>query len=202
LLRQPAAIGELVRALVEAVAVPVTAKIRLGWDEDSLNYREVTTILQEAGVAAIAVHGRTRAQGYSGSADWDAIAEINAMATVPVLANGDVRTVADVDAIKAVTGCTGVLIGRGAIGNPWIFQRRDLDDVSLDERLAMIERHVRAMVAWYGADRGVILFRKHALKYVRGLKGAAALRARLVKPVTVEGLLEMIHDWREENGLA
>jgi len=195
LLCDPRKIGGLVNRLTRAVPVPVTAKIRLGWDEESRNYLEVAHILEDSGVAAIGVHGRTKAQGFGGRADWRAIAEVKAAVKVPVLANGDVRTVADVTAIRAATGCDAVLIGRGAVGNPWIFQRRDIKDVSYAERLTVIRRHLGAMAAHYGPQLGVILFRKHALKYVQELEGAKALRQRLVTLESPEALMDLLESW-------
>ena len=128
--------------------MPVTAKIRLGWDEASRNYRQVATLLEENGGARlIAVHGRTRAQGYTAQADWDAIAEIRQAVWIPVIANGDVRTVADIERIKAHTGCPAVMIGRGAIGNPWIFSRLDRGQVPSEEVKRIIHTHLGATVA-------------------------------------------------------
>jgi tRNA-dihydrouridine synthase B len=195
LLHDPALLGEFVRRLVAAVPVPVTAKIRLGWDDATRNYLEVAHILEESGAAAISVHGRTKEQGYSGVADWRAIGEVVARAHVPVLANGDVRTVADIAAIKAQTGCAAVLIGRGAIGNPWLFQRRDMADVPWDERVAMVRRHLAAMQDYYGDGKGLMLFRKHVVKYVLYVGGANALRPQLVNAETAEALLEALQRW-------
>ncbi len=198
LLCNPPLIGRLVSALVKVSAVPVTAKIRLGWDETSRNYLEVARILEESGVSAIAVHGRTRSQAFRGRADWEAIAEVKAAVRVPVFANGDVRTPEDIAAIRRVTGCDAVMIGRGAIGNPWIFQRRALDEVPFEERLAVMERHLRMMVDYYGERLGVILFRKYAVHYVRGLEGASALRPRLVTASAVSQVLEILRGWRAD----
>jgi len=195
LLCDPRKIGALVSRLTRAVSVPVTAKIRLGWDEESRNYLEVAHILEDGGVAAIGVHGRTKAQGFGGRADWGAIAEVKAAVKVPVLANGDVRTVADIAAIRTATGCDAVLIGRGAVGNPWIFQRRDIAGVSYLERLAMIRRHLAAMVVHYGEPLGVVLFRKHLLKYVQELEGAKALRQRLVTLESPEAVMDLLESW-------
>lgn len=196
LLRDPRRIGSLVASLTRAVSVPVTAKMRLGWDDASRNYLEVAHILEDNGIAAISVHGRTKVQGFSGHADWQAIAEVKARVRVPVLANGDVRNVADIAAIRAMTGCDAVLIGRGAIGNPWIFQRRDIAEVSYQERLEVICRHLDAMVAYYGEPLGVILFRKHLIKYVQVLEGAKALRQQLVSLETPEAVWRTLENWK------
>jgi nifR3 family TIM-barrel protein len=195
LLREPDKVSELVASLVGAANCPVTAKIRLGWDDDSLNYLEIARRIEDAGAAAVGVHGRTRAQGYGGQANWEAIAEVRAALDIPVLANGDVRDTNDIARIKAVTGCDLVLIGRGAVGNPWIFGRRDLCDVSPLERVAMMRRHLSAMVAHYGEARGVILFRKHALKYTRGLPHSAALRGRIVSTKTLRDTFSLLESW-------
>ncbi|MBN1401989.1 MAG: tRNA dihydrouridine synthase DusB [Anaerolineae bacterium] len=195
LLREPAKAGRLMEALVGAAACPVTAKIRLGWTRQALNHLHVARVLEQAGASAIAVHGRTRAQGYSGEADWQAIAEVSAAVAVPVMANGDVRSVADIEKIKEVTGAQIVLIGRAAVGNPWIFSRRDLEEVSYEERLAMVAHHLRAMVAHYGEELGVILFRKHAIRYTRGLPGSAAIRAQIVRTQTCAETLALLDAW-------
>lgn len=198
LLCNPPLIGRLVSALVCAVNVPVTAKIRLGWNEETRNYREVARILEESGVSAIAVHGRTRSQGFSGRADWEAIGEVKAAVRVPVFANGDVRTPEDITAIRRITGCDAVMIGRGAIGNPWIFQRRPLAQVPFEERLAVMERHLRTMVEYYGARLGVILFRKYAVHYVRGLEHASALKFQLLTATEAVQVLEILRRWCKE----
>ena len=194
LLLEPERLGRLAAALVQALPVPVTVKIRLGWDDASRNYLEVARVLEESGVAAIAVHGRTREQGFSGCADWAAIAEVRASVGIPVIANGDVRTVADIDAIKAATGCQAVMIGRGAVGNPWIFRRRDVETVPPEERAAVMRQHLAAMVAFYGEQIGVTLFRKHAVRYVQALDEAAAVRRRLVTPETEAEMLNAIDE--------
>lgn len=180
LLRDPSKIGRLFAQLSGALRVPVTAKIRLGWDDASRNYRQVARILQESGASLITVHGRTRAQNYSHPADWDAIAEVKQAVQVPVVGNGDVQCVADIERIRRHTGCDGVMIGRAAMGNPWIFQRRELNQVSLTERTAMIRRHLAAMVEYYGEKTGVMLFRKHMVRYLRGGPDVSPVRLRLL----------------------
>jgi tRNA-dihydrouridine synthase B len=195
LLREPLHIGHLVSRVVRAVSVPVTAKIRLGWDQASRNHCEVARILEDSGIAAITVHGRTKEQGYSGQADWDSIAEVRAQAKVPVIANGDVRTVADIDAIKMVTGCTMVMIGRGAVGHPWIFARRDVADISYTERQAMIHRHLGDMVAYYGERVALLVFRKHVVHYVRAMDDATTRRNALVACRTTDELFALLGSW-------
>jgi tRNA-dihydrouridine synthase B len=198
LLREPQRIGHLVRRLVDTLPVPVTGKIRLGWDPDSLNYLEVARVLEDSGIAAIAVHGRTRSQQYSGVADWGAIAEVKAAVSVPVIGNGDVRVPADVARMRDETGCDGVMIGRAAVGNPWIFAGRSISDVRYPERLATIRRHALWMAAYYGESLGVVLFRKHVVRYVQGLPNATAVRPALVRANTVGELFQALEQWSPE----
>lgn len=179
LLSDPAKIGRIMARLVRALPIPVTAKIRLGPDRQALTYLTVARALEENGAALIAVHGRTRAQSYAEPANWDAIAEVKQAVTVPVLGNGDVHCVADIERLKRHTHCDGVMVARAAIGNPWLFQRRDLNAVSWAERRAVMEHHLAEMMAFYGPQRGLIKFRKHAVRYLRGLSLEAALRTRL-----------------------
>ena len=180
MLRDPAKIARLFARLTRAVRVPVTAKIRLGWDERTRNYLEVARILEENGASLIAVHARTKVQGYTGVVDWDAIAEIKRVVKIPVIGNGDVKTVADIARIKAETGCDGVMIGRAAVGNPWIFARKDRDEVAPSEKIALLRRHLTRHLEFYGEHAGLILFRKHAYRYVQGGHGSAAIRHALM----------------------
>ena len=167
LLRAPKLIAQMVSTLSQALDIPITAKIRLGWDDHSRNYLEVAQILEDSGAKLIAVHGRTRHQSYSGVADWDAIAEVKQAVSVPVIGNGDVRTVADIDRIKAHTGCDAVMIGRAALGNPWIFSRLDRSQVPPNLVLATMRDHLTRMQDFHGTDRGLILFRKYAVHYLK-----------------------------------
>jgi tRNA-dihydrouridine synthase B len=167
LLRTPDKIETIFRELSRRLPVPVTGKIRLGWDGGSRNYLEIAKIIEQNGGTAIAVHGRTRKQAYSGQADWDAIAEVKQKSCIPVIANGDVKTNADIDRILSHTGCDAVMIGRAAVGNPWIFNRLEADQVPYTARYQIMKEHLLAMSNFYGEETGVILFRKHAVYYLK-----------------------------------
>ena len=127
-----------------------------------MNYLEVARIVEDSGARLLAVHGRTKSQAYAGSADWEAIARIKQAISIPVIANGDIRSVADIDQIFATTHCDGVMIGRGAITNPWLFSRLDRDQVPVNTVLNTMLQHLTEMAAYYGPSRGVQLFRKYA----------------------------------------
>lgn len=170
LLRDPAKIESILRTLVHALDVPVTAKIRLGWDDHERNYLQVARAIEASGASLLAVHGRTRAQGYSGTADWDAIAEIKASISLPVIGNGDVRTIDDIERIKSHTGCEAVMIGRAAMGNPWIFERRPRNEVSPVELARVIDLHLTRMLEFHGPATGMIRFRKHLKRYLAPLE--------------------------------
>jgi tRNA-dihydrouridine synthase B len=197
LLRTPDKIADLFKRLSKALPVPVTGKIRLGWDDQSRNYLEVAHILEDNGASAIAVHGRTKVQAYHGEADWRPIAEIKAAVKIPVIGNGDVRSVADIDRIRTQTGCDAVMIGRAAIGNPWIFQRKDFADVTFEERAALIRRHLAAMLDYYGPHIGIVLFRKHVVRYIRGVPYATDVRLALLTCTTAEEFIDLFSAWEE-----
>jgi nifR3 family TIM-barrel protein len=191
LLRDPAKIGRIFNRLSKTLKIPVTGKIRLGWDATTRNYREVAKVLEDNGASLVAVHGRTKEQAYRGVADWSAIAEVKQTVKIPVIGNGDVKCVADIERIKRQTGCDAVMIGRAAIGNPWIFARKDRHEVSLPDVIALLRRHLNVMLSYYG-PRGLILFRKHAVRYITGVHGAASLRHALVTAETPEHFLELV----------
>jgi tRNA-dihydrouridine synthase B len=169
LLRDPAKIERILRTLVHALEVPVTAKIRLGWDDHERNYLQVARAIEASGASLLAVHGRTRSQAYSGTADWDAIAEIKASISLPVIGNGDVRTIDDIERIKLHTACDAVMIGRAAMGNPWIFERRLRDEVTPVELASVLDRHLARMLDFHGPAAGMIRFRKHLKRYLAPL---------------------------------
>jgi nifR3 family TIM-barrel protein len=165
LMRTPLKVARLFRRLSSALRVPVTGKIRLGW-EDSRTYKLVSRIVEENGGSAIAVHGRTKEQNYGGQADWDAIAEVKASVGIPVIGNGDVKCVADIARMKEYTGCDAVMVGRAAIANPWIFSGLDREQVSPEQVRQIVALHLERNIKFYGPDDGQRLFRKHAVQYL------------------------------------
>lgn len=166
LLKEPEKIKQILTLLTKNLKVPVTAKIRLGWDDTSLNYLSISKLLEDYGCAMISVHGRTKKQGYLGKANWDAIAEIKQNIKIPVLANGDVNSLADIQKIIDLTNCDGVMIGRAALRNPWIFSGMDQDQVTLTQRLDLLSDHLDLMIQFYGLESGLILFRKYIKFYL------------------------------------
>ncbi len=197
LLRDPHKIGRIFNRMSSTLKVPVTGKIRLGWDARTRNYIEVAKVLEDNGASLVAVHGRTKEQAYTGEADWSAIAEVKNAVKIPVIGNGDVKTVADIARIKAQTGCDGVMIGRAAIGNPWIFQRKERHEVSVDDVITLLKRHLQAMLDFYG-ERGLILFRKHAVKYMFGMPHVAALRGQLVTCESVSAFHDIVGAFQQQ----
>ena len=200
LMKNPRLAGEIVAALVRAVKKPVTVKIRKGFDEEHVNAVEMAKILEDAGAAAIAVHGRTREQFYSGRADWDIIRQVKEAVSVPVIGNGDVDSPRKAAAMFRETGCDGVMIARGAQGNPWIFSRilRYLEDGTLlppptrQERKAMIFRHADMLIAAKGEYTGIREMRKHVAWYTAGLPHSARLRGEINRAESLEELREIL----------
>ena len=199
LLKTPLKIARIMRRLSQALEVPVTAKIRLGWDDSCRNYSLVARIIEESGGALIAVHGRTRAQGYSGKADWDAIAQVKDVVSIPVIGNGDVRSVADIEGLKKHTRCDAVMIGRGAVGNPWIFSYRDRAEVPLDQVRETMLDHLGRMLSFYGDERGLVLFRKHLSRYLSPYPLTKEVRQRLLTAEQREDFISLL-DAQFEDG--
>jgi nifR3 family TIM-barrel protein len=161
----PLKVARAFRKLTSALKVPVTGKIRLGWDGNK-NYKLIARIVEENGGSLIAIHGRTKEQRYSGEADWDAIAEVKSAVKIPVIGSGDVRTVADIQRMKRHTNCDAVMIGRGAIANPWIFAGCDREQVPHELVMETIHEHLEKSVQFYGEADGQRLFRKYAVQYL------------------------------------
>jgi len=161
----PDKIARTFKLLTSNLKVPVTGKIRLGWDIDK-NYKLIARIVEEEGGSLIAVHGRTKEQRYSGNADWDAIAEVKSLVKIPVIGSGDVRTVADIQRMKQHTNCDAVMIGRAAIANPWIFMGMDREQVPAELLKQTVHEHLQKSVQFYGEEDGQRLFRKYAVQYL------------------------------------
>jgi len=193
LMRTPLKVARIFRKLSAALEVPVTGKIRLGWD-DYRSYKLIARIVEENGGAAIAVHGRTKEQGYGGQADWDAIAEVKAAVKIPIIGNGDVKSVADIDRMKAYTGCEAVMIGRAAVGNPWIFSRLDRSQVTPEMVRQMVHQHLERNLAFFGPHKGLLLFRKHAMQYLKLRRLPRATRTKILLQDQVDDFLALLEE--------
>lgn len=205
LLRDPSQPAKILQKVKDSVSLPVTAKIRLGWDED--RSEEIALRLADAGAAAIAVHGRTREQFYSGRADWEPIARICAKVDVPVIGNGDVRTPQDAKRMLSETGCQGVMVGRAFLGNPWLAREiltylesgEELPPSAIDERIAFARRHLQLVVEQRGERQGIREMRKHLGWYFRGLPSGARMRERINKLETLAEVENLLSEY-QKNG--
>ncbi len=167
LLLEPEKVSLIISRLVAEMDIPVTAKIRLGWDDKNRNYLDIARRIEDAGASALAVHGRTKIQMYKGTADWDAIAEVKQSIQIPVIGNGDVKTSDQIDPFLRHTKCEAVMIGRGAVGNPWIFARKKRSDCSRQEIFSTLKDHLTASMLYFGENHGLIVFRKQAINYIQ-----------------------------------
>ena len=201
LMRDPKRAEEILTAIRRATRLPFTVKMRLGWDDASRNAVEIARMAEAVGVDAVAVHGRTREQFYSGSADYAAIAAVKRAVGIPVIVSGDVRRPVDLKRALEITGADAVMIGRGAQGNPWIFPQlihwlhtgEELPPPTLAERAAVILRHLDLLVGYKGEYIGIREMRKHAAWYTRGLKGSAELRERVNRAASRTEFAEILH---------
>ncbi|MDZ4725135.1 MAG: tRNA-dihydrouridine synthase family protein [Leptospira sp.] len=196
LLRNLSLAGKMIEGIKKNVAVPVTAKIRLGWDEKSYNYLETVKLLQDAGVSAISVHGRTKSMGYSGRADWEKIGEIKSIAKVPIYGNGDVSSYGDAKEKIKEYGVDLVLIGRKAIGNPWIFSSKTKNSISDIEIKDQIIEHLLAMLDFYKSEDeyALILFRKHFVRYLEGTNFPEKERKILLQVVSANEFINRLSE--------
>lgn len=202
LMRDPNQAAAVIRAVVDAVSVPVTVKFRKGWDEESVNYLDFARMVQDSGASAVTLHGRTRTQMYAGQADWDAIAQVKQTLDIPVIANGDVSSPEDAREILAHTGADGVMIGRGALGNPWLFaQCQAMDDGTeipaspeLADRLRTARVQIELARGYKGERIAMLEARKHLAWYVKGIRGTKKLKAKISALTSLEQLDELLDE--------
>ena len=203
LMRNPKLAAEVLTAVVKNSEKPVTLKIRKGWDDDSVNALEIAKIAEECGISALAIHGRTREQFYSGKADWDIIAEIKQSINIPVIGNGDVFDVQDAVNMLEKTKCDAIMIGRGSQGNPWIFNRINhymktgevLPEPTLEEKISTAIKHMNLAVAEHGEYVAVREMRKHIGWYLKGLKNSAKYRDQINKITDYKEVISMLEEY-------
>jgi tRNA-dihydrouridine synthase B len=203
LLKNPDKIKEIVTAVVKAVNVPVTVKIRSGWDENSINAVEVAKVIEESGAKAIAIHARTRSQGYSGKADWSIIKEVKEAVKIPVIGNGDVLSCYDAKKMLDETGCDAVMIGRGVLGNPWLIKEciDYLDNGALPikrspkEKIEMLKRHYKLLLESTDERQAILEIRMHALWYIKGLPNSAKIKNEICQTKTSNQLFKVLDDY-------
>ena len=207
LMKNPKLAAEVLTAVVKNSEKPVTLKIRKGWDDDCINAVEIAKIAQECGISALAIHGRTREQFYSGKADWDIIAEIKQAIDIPVIGNGDVFEVQDAVNMLEKTKCDAIMIGRGAQGNPWIFNRINhymktgeiLPEPTLEEKITTAIKHMNLAVAEHGDYVAVREMRKHIGWYLKGLKNSAKYRDQINKITDYKEVIAMLEEYMQHS---
>jgi tRNA-dihydrouridine synthase B len=204
LLRDPDRASRVADAVVKAVSIPVTVKIRTGWDFATRNYLEMATRLESVGIKGLAVHGRTRSQRYEPWADWQAIAEVKAAVSIPVAGSGDLRTASDAVRRRRETGVDAVMLGRGILGNLWLVRQtvamlmtgESLPDLSWQEQISLVRRHCDLVIEYYGAERGCRLLRKFIAWGLHGFRGAARLRTMVQSVVTADDVDRVLESAR------
>lgn len=201
LLKNPELIGKIVRSVVDTVPVPVTVKIRSGWDEKSINAVEVAKVVEKAGASAIAVHARTRSQGYGGKADLDIIKAVKESVSIPVIGNGDVRTAEDYHHMLDYTGCDAVMIGRGLLGNPWLIKTiiNGNYEIKKEDRINMIKKHLKLLKAYKSERLALLEIRSNAIWYLKGLPNTSLLKQNICKSKSEKELIGYLDEYLSNN---
>jgi len=205
LLKNPEKIKEIVQAVVEAVDVPVTVKIRSGWDSNSINAVEVAKVIEEAGASAITIHPRTRAQGYTGLSDWSIIKKVKEAVSIPVIGNGDIKTAKDAKRMIDETNCDAVMIGRGALSNPFIFKQvnyyletgKELEDITDKEKIDIALKHFNYLLEIKPEKTAVLEMRTISANYIKGMKDSSNIKNEIFKVKTKEELIKILEEYRK-----
>ena len=203
LLKHPEKIREIVFSVVNSVKIPVTVKIRSGWDNDSINAVEVAKICEEAGASAIAIHPRTRAQSYSGNANWDIIRQVKEAVNIPVIGNGDIKTIYDAKRMIEETNCDAIMIGRGCLGNPWFIKEvieylendKIIDKPTYEEKINMIIRHLNLLLEYNNEKKAILEMRSNVSYYLKGMPNSIEVKKEIFKVTNKNDFIKILNDY-------